>query len=191
MTQLSDDQVAFFKRHGISDEEVFDATGLGRKIWPQKMKQGGQRVAVGVASCKKGGHQIRTRAGHCAVCDPSKLAFSRRAYETGHVYLLHSKLCDLYKVGFTTNMSTRLPNLLSQAYGETNDWRVVRKSQAIPNAGKVEQAIQEKLQEFRAEGLYAWRAGKAQESRECFRCSKEVALGAFESAIGNTVQEAA
>lgn len=184
MPLLSDEQLSFLARHGISEDEVLDASGMPNKAWKAEMKAKGMRVAVGVTPCQKGGHQIRARSGHCVVCNPAQLAFNSRAYKPGRIYLLESGSKDLLKVGVTTDMYGRLANLNSQRYAGASDWRILAKSNVLKAAGRLEKSIQDLLERHRVHGLSSDGSRDFQPSRECFRCPKSVALDAFNRVLG-------
>lgn len=180
MLQLSEFQKRFFRRHNISLDEVFDATGMSSKEWKNKIRVEGKKLAVAVTPCKKERHEIRTRAGHCAACDPSKIAFSQRKYLSGIVYLLISRKSNLIKIGVTTDIEDRLNNLNSQCYGNADDWQLLRKSPKIKNAGALEKNIQNRLSKYCVKGLNSIRAGIKQSSLECYQCDFQQAIDAMD-----------
>lgn len=63
----------FIKKHKIPHSALFDANGLSKKEYVLICKEKDIPFSYNTSPCKKGGHQIRTRHGHCLVCNPEYL----------------------------------------------------------------------------------------------------------------------
>lgn len=125
MAELSKDQLAFIKLHNIPLDRVFDATGFKTKEYQALMKENDCLVAYGVTPCTDKGHTLRTRHGHCAMCNPKYLAFIKRENTSGDVYVAISLKENLTKIGSASDCKERIKNLNGQNYGNINDWKLV------------------------------------------------------------------
>lgn len=174
MSELPEQYLKFLKDNKISLSSVFDATGLKKQEYRKQMKALGCEVAVGVAPCKKSGHRLRSRAGHCVMCDSSKLAFQSRYRKDGVVYLVVSKSVRVLKVGCAGSADERVMSLNSIGYAGANDWKLICAFDT-KEAGAAEFAIHGKLKEF-LWPIKFLREEKEVTCRETFRCDVEVAL---------------
>ena len=126
MAQLSKDQVSFLKSQAISPAQVFDASKTTSKA-DRESQMGVLELSLyfGDAACKKGGHTLRTKAGHCIQCDTSKIAYQFRHSASGYVYLAYSTNSGLTKVGFTKNHPQDRTELLRrEKYARASDWDI-------------------------------------------------------------------
>lgn len=87
---LTREEMLFLQSQGMSPGDVFDTKGRPPKAVKDEAKSAGKRLLLG-APCQAKGHRLRTRAGHCVQCDPSKIAYQRRTEVPGDVYLAVSK----------------------------------------------------------------------------------------------------
>lgn len=174
LTQIERD---FLEKHEVPLSQIFNAAGRTVGACKSLMKDLGAVVAVNTTACGKGGHRMRTRGGHCVVCDSAKLAYTRRHEEPGYVYIAVSKARGLVKIGTTIDMKTRERNLNSYAYGEQKDW-VIRHYQKCEKAGRYEFAVQKALASFGIAGRY-FKDGGWQDCYELFSCTEKEALEAF------------
>ena len=138
-------------------------------------------VAVGVSPCKKGGHTLRTPAGHCAQCNTHALAFLRRHYEAGEVYVAVSTQTGLVKIGTGKNAHARMNTLNSFGYGGATDWNI-HCHHACNKAGRVEFLAQSTLNAHRASRTYI-KTGNTVDCQELFNCSASAAAAAVEAAL--------
>lgn len=72
--QLSSIETEFLKKYKIPLSCLFNAEGIPKKEYRKICKEKDIPFAFNTTPCKKDGHQIRTRSGHCLVCDPEKLS---------------------------------------------------------------------------------------------------------------------
>ena len=126
MLKLTHKQIEFLKSQGISPSQVFDASTVSTKTEREsRMTALELYFYYGGAECRKGGHTLRTKAGHCIQCDHSKIAYQLRSSAAGYVYLAFSKNKKLSKVGFTKNHpSERIGLLVKESYANADDWIV-------------------------------------------------------------------
>jgi hypothetical protein len=74
--ELTQGELAFLARQGLGPGDVYDARGLPQSYWRKDMKDEGKTIALG-NPCKKGGHRLRSRGGHCSQCDTSVVTRER------------------------------------------------------------------------------------------------------------------
>ncbi|HNQ27481.1 MAG TPA: aminotransferase class I/II-fold pyridoxal phosphate-dependent enzyme, partial [Aquaticitalea sp.] len=67
--ELTESQIAFLKKYNFGMEDMFDAKGLTTIEYMARMKAEGKRIAYNADPCKKEGHTLRTKSGHCAQCN--------------------------------------------------------------------------------------------------------------------------
>lgn len=147
MAELSKENLDFIFKHKILLEEVFNATGWKAKDYKEFMKENGYLVAYGVTRCSNGGHDLRTRYGHCVICDPAKIAYVKRKNSSGYVYIAVSLENKLLKVGCAKDYKKRILALNSQHYGNISDWQLVGYSYQ-DKMGEVEHNIQLQFQDY-------------------------------------------
>ena len=148
MAKLSRHQARFVNEQAIPLSRVFDATGMSQAAYRAAMAELDMIVAIGVSPCRKAGHTLRTRAGHCAQCNTHALAFLRRHDDPGEIYVAHSPQTSLVKVGTSKNPIARISTLNSFGYGGATDWRVYYRH-GCAKAGRVEFIAQSKLNAHR------------------------------------------
>lgn len=179
---LSKIEQDFLKRYGITEDQVFDATGMSAGLYKRRMKGANFKVAKDVTPCKEYGHRLRTRHGHCAVCNPKNLNIIKRHHLKAYVYIAYSNMLDKVKVGFCTSISERQKQLRTDKYANANDWKILGYV-LVENAGKVESDAQRRLHTFRAKGIYE-KNSESIDANEVFHCSIEVAINALQKASG-------
>lgn len=168
MAQLSDDQRQFLDINEIPLSAVFDATGLKRSDYRLEMKELQKLVAYGVSPCRKKGHTLRTRAGHCAQCDPLKLVYLLRHIDAGMLYVAGSSAGKFIKVGSAVDAHKRISTLNSWKYASQNDWELIS-SFKCKKAGSAEYFVQKGISDFAYPTKY-FREGKELDCLETFKC---------------------
>ena len=153
MPDLTVEQRLFLSRNKISMSAIFDATGMSRSQYQEAMKRDEKFFAIGVTPCNKEGHTIRARNGHCIQCTSKEIAFLRRYYKNGFVYISASLLKKLIKVGFSTDPDGRELTLNSFSYGGADDWTVIAQLKS-ENAGRIEFDVHERLSIFSSPQTY-------------------------------------
>lgn len=179
MPDLTEAQKAFLTKHQISNSSVLDATGLKPTIYKTIMRELEKVAAFGVTPCKKHGHQLRNRSGHCIQCNPATLAFQARHAKTGYVYVAGSQKLRLIKIGFSGDVDKRMHSLNHLNYASTTDWVCLYwvNSEA---AGKLEFESQQIVKPFLKPTSYA-RDGHIVKCLETFSCNAKQAINAVET----------
>ena len=172
--KLTKTQIKFLDQHNISIDQVFDATGLSQMGYSELMKEGGFVVATGVSRCKKGNHSLKTRSGHCVMCNPANLAFQKRHEIAGDLYVLYSSSKRLVKVGVAGDADERVISANKQAYGDINDWKL-KFSIRVNNAGQAEKIIHDALAEYK-KPRYFIKDSQHVLAQEIFSCSIKYAV---------------
>ena len=179
--RLSDEQRMFLDEKGISISRVFDATGMRKAEYREAMHNLELWVAFGVTECKKAGHALRTRSGHCVQCSPENISYLRRHDEGGAIYVAWSKDGGLSKVGTSKDPSNRIPHLRSYEYGGESDWRLIFTARC-ERAGRVEALAHQTLASVSVTGEY-FKEGRYIACRELFQCDGESAVEAVMAAV--------
>src|SRR5215212_3101491 len=104
---LRESERSFLVRIDYRPDDVFDARGMSQWLWKRRAKEAGKDIVLG-SPCRKSGHRLRTRAGHCVQCDPKKLAWVLRETACGQVYVAGSLEGRLIKIGCCFDWEQRL-----------------------------------------------------------------------------------
>lgn len=167
--------------------KVFNATGMSKPHYQQEMSELGMVVAYGVSPCKKAGHTLRTRGGHCAQCNTAALAFVMRYDNRGEIYVAKSSQIALIKIGVAKDHQERLRTLNSHGYGGATDWDVYFYCETN-NAGRVEFLAQQSLKKYCVTRSY-FRTGNTINCQELFNCKAELAVGVIKRQLDCDGQE--
>jgi hypothetical protein len=164
--------------YGISrtEDDVFDGRAFSQAGWKQYAKEAGKDIVLG-GRCRKAGHRLRTRGGHCVQCDPKKLAFTARFSSRGQVYIAGSLNGRLIKLGSCGDWEQRLRQLCAERYGGYGDWRLLH-SVVVNNMGEVENRIGRKLWRYSVSRPYQ-KDGLPQVATELYSCSYSQAAKAL------------
>jgi hypothetical protein len=181
MARLNRTQLAFAKHMGLDSHHLFDASGLRTSEWKLQMKELGKLVAFGANPCSAEGHTMRTRAGHCAQCNPANLSYLRRMSLPGDVYVAWSKSTRMVKIGLATNAYTREKSLNKFKYAGVNDWEM-KLIYECPNAGEIENKTHQILSKFALSGVTYNNGGVQRYCTEIFTCSLKTAMESLEVA---------
>lgn len=186
MAELTEQQLAFLAAQGIPLSDVFDASGMRNADYQVAMREAGKNFAYGVAPCRKGGHTLRTRAGHCIECDHSKIAFQARYDAPSNIYVGGSKKGEVLKVGSSGLLPERRMLLNSYRYGGHADWQMLAWAFA-PSAGRAEFEIHGRLSQFSVPGEYV-QGGIRRRCYELFKCNFGDALEALRASLPEGVE---
>lgn len=173
MASLTKEQLDFLDRHAIPECHVMDISGMPATTARLVMKEHGKRFSYGGAPCRKGGHTLKTRRGHCIQCRPSSIAFMNRYEDEGFIYIAGSRSQRLLKIGTSRDHDQRLKMLNGCGYAGATDWAMLYLLRT-KEAGRIEQLAHTKLRAYQAVRSY-WRDGKMIACRETFRCPFSIA----------------
>lgn len=181
MALLTTEQQLFLEHQRIPLSRVFDASGMSKSEYQREMGELEMVVACGVSPCKKAGHTLRTRGGHCAQCNTHALAFVMRWDDRAEIYVAYSSQEQLTKIGVAKDHRERLRTLNDHGYGGVIDW-IVHFCCDTDNAGKVEFMVQQTLNQHRVTRSYS-RTGKTIDCQELFACDVNLAVEAIKRSL--------
>lgn len=184
MSMLTEEEREYLAGKGIPSSNLFDATGLKKSEYRTRMKELGVEFAFGTKPCERGGHRLRSRSGHCIVCNPQSISQYRRNRSKGFVYVAWSAATRQIKVGSTTDLIERGKQLNIYRYGGASDWSMIAKAWT-DRAGEVECEVHRTLRRTSVTGSY-WKAGMEIACYELFACKIDEAVAAMNAAISAT-----
>jgi hypothetical protein len=114
-------------------------------------------------------------------CNTATIAFIRRNDEAASVYVAHSAITGLVKVGLATDVAERISTLRRLGCGGVTDWSIEQEIHC-DRAGQVEFAAHAALEPWRARRSYA-RNGEVVECKELFLCSTQEACRAVANVL--------
>ena len=165
---LSTEERQFLVDQSLSEEDVFDGRALTREKCAAEAKRLNMPLVIG-SPCAKGGHRLRTRAGHCAQCNPANLGYQARHTEKSAVYVAYSAVNKISKIGVSNEIEIRESKINRDGYAGATDWEVLF-SIVVNEAGRVETAAQVKLARYLINTIYQKDRSKDQMSKEAFAC---------------------
>jgi hypothetical protein len=178
--KFTQEDLDFLSNHSIALKNVFDASGMTKKNYAKFMKDNNFHIAVGVSACKKFGHKMRTRSGHCVQCNPAYLGYQNNFNKSAFLYIAQ---CDKFiKIGITSNINNRKKSLNSQYYGGVNGW-IIRDSIWLDNAGACENKIINLLRGYSYTSETIKEYGISQSTYEMFKCTYRIAKNKYDIVI--------
>jgi hypothetical protein len=180
---ISEEQLFFLKEHNIPLSKIFDAANQKREVYRKSMKALEKLIAINATPCSKYGHTIRTRNGHCCQCNTASIAYIKRHYADGYVYIVGSQEKKVLKVGSTNNIKNRVNSLNFENYASINDWELILYYKCN-NIGLIETEAHNKLNKFQIEKIYT-KNGRTQIAYEIFDCSYDTCKNSLISSIKN------
>jgi hypothetical protein len=180
---LTAEEKAFIKEKGLSPSDFYDARGETQSVYHEKAKAMGCNFVVCMGRC---GHRLKTRSGHCIMCNTAYISFQKRNSGKGKVYIAFSG--KYTKVGLISGTSKELLEhreyqLNSEGgYGSRTGWQLVKSWNLEKNAGKVEDEAHRLLQKYKANKSYIY-SGEKRDAQEIFECSIQEAIDAVKKAI--------
>jgi T5orf172 domain len=144
MSPFTPQELAFLARHNFSEGEVYDGRGQGKRWREYQAKEAGKILMLTSVRCRSMGHRIRTRAGHCAQCNPANIGFTERETANGYVYIAGSVRGRFIKIGSTRDIEQRERQLRTERYGGASDWLVLVHDR-VDNMQKVEREISDRI----------------------------------------------
>jgi hypothetical protein len=165
---LNESELAFLRYYGFAPDDVHDGRMQRKDVW-QRIATAENKPLVLGTKCRQARHRLRTRAGHCAQCDPKKLAFQARHTADQYVYIAGSREAGLIKIGTCSNLAQREHQVRSEKYGGAGDWVFIFTVE-MRNAGDIEGRTQRRLGEYAITRPY-WKDGIEQQATELLQCS--------------------
>jgi len=179
---LTESELFFLAQYGLSKEDVFDGRRHSQAGARAAAKAAGKILVLG-SPCQAYGHRLRTRPGHCAQCDPKKIAYQQRYVEPGYIYIAGSLAGRVMKIGSCVDVPQREHQLRVEAYGGQRDWVIIFHTPRTANAARVEHNARAKLAYYRVSRPY-YKDGFQQHAGELLRCSFSDALRALTEVAG-------
>lgn len=177
---LTDSELHFLKGQKLLAADVYDGRGQSAAAWKAGVRVAGLTLVLGTP-CEQGGHRLRTRSGHCAQCNTSRISYQNRYNSPGYVYIAGSQAARLIKIGTATDISQRERNLRHQAYGGVRDWEMLF-SAKVANAGQIENETLRRLRGHKVGHVYE-KDGSDQEAIEILEISITKALNVLSSVL--------
>jgi hypothetical protein len=182
MTPFTNDELTFLARHNFTPEEVHDGRREGKQTRESNAKNADKVLILTSTPCRAMRHRIRTRAGHCAQCNPASIAFTRKETLDGYVYIAGSLNGRLIKIGETIDVEQRARQLKADAYGGFSDWQILITAR-VKNRGRTEREISLRIPGKRVFNSYI-KDGYERTAIEMIQCSFGNALGPFAEVVG-------
>lgn len=173
---LKPSELAFLHSQNLTADDVYDARFMYQLQWFKEIKEAGKTIALG-SPCRKAGHRLRSRKGHCVQCDTKILAFAGRYDLKQYLYVAGSLQARLIKIGVCKDLRQRINQICSERHGDARDWAVIYAVE-IERAGEIEERVLSRLGKFAIDSSY-WKNGFQQQSIELRRCSISQALEAM------------
>lgn len=181
MAKLTSEQIKFLEHHKIALSKAYDAKRSSHAVYGPIMRALGLEVAYNVTPCQNGGHELRTRSGHCIVCKPANLSYQNRHSAQANIYVAWSRRSGIVKIGFSNDIQIREQALNSYEYGGQRDWEIVFHV-FCKKAGKIEATAQGFLAPYSVSNLTYWKNDSLIDCRELFQCEIAVGIQAVEKA---------
>jgi|LakMenEpi03Aug12_release.lakeMendotaPanAssembly.Ray.scaffolds.fasta_scaffold575804_2 hypothetical protein len=182
LNKLNELEKQFLKEKNLKAAHVFDATKiLSAKEWKSQIKKTECEVAFCATSCTKDtDHRLKTKAGHCALCNPRNLYHQRSYRKPGDIYVVYSKELGFCKIGRSEDVGSglqRVTKLNRDAYGNAKDW-LLKYYAHVPSAlcGWAENEILNLLSSYKVHDLHYQRGSKFETAREIVNCAPSHAV---------------
>lgn len=125
MISLTTEEQEFLIKQHIPAEKVINAAGMTRSQRESYARQFGYSVVWVTSPCKKAGHHLKTRSGHCPMCDPDQLKFMWEKASKEILTVAHAPSIGRFWIACLKEMDVEFLNEL--AYGGARDWQVWKK----------------------------------------------------------------
>jgi hypothetical protein len=165
--ELTAAELSFLSSQNLGPDDVFDARWKSQARWFREIKESGKTIALG-SPCRKAGHRLRSRKGHCVQCDTKILAFAGRYDLEQYIYIAGSKRARLIKVGVCGDLQQRLRQICAEKHGDAADWEILY-ALHMARAGEIEDIVLSRLSSYSVDEYY-WKNGALQKSIEVRRC---------------------
>jgi hypothetical protein len=177
---FSKEEFAFLKAQNLTADDVYDGRNQSALTSRARARALKRTIVLG-APCRKAGHRLRTRSGHCVQCDTSKISYQHRYHAPGYIYIAGSQAARLIKIGTAIDIDQRLTNLRNQEYASIRDW-VMLYTARVKNGGEVERHALCLLKHCQVIRTYD-KDGSPQDATELLRTGFSEAWDAMQTAI--------
>lgn len=179
---------SFMSEYGIYISDIYDGRGEGKKERHDNAKKAGCYYVIG-PECREG-HRLRTRCGHCIVCNPQRANFQVRYSNGGALYLAtcgnYKKIgiieCRTYSLKKTLNNRQRSLNS-EGGYGGMDNWKISHYFRVGNRIGEKEHKIQQSLSNKKVYLPYVHN-GEHRIAQELYKCSLHDCLIIMQSVVG-------
>lgn len=177
----------FMDKNGLTEEDIYDGRGESRKSCHDHAKANNCKYYFSSSPCRKSGHRIRTRCGHCAICNPGAIAFQDRHSGSGGIYVATNG--DYTKVGVVDNNINNIEQAIHNrelrlniygGYGSEDNWKIIAWAAVDQNVGMIEHAVHNMLSDYSVKAGYYYGNGY-KEAQEMFSCDSGIAFEAIDS----------
>ena len=151
---------------------------MEKSQWLEAIEYSDFVLVTNAGLCRKEYHNLKTRKGHCAICNPKNLGFQRRYKNSAFIYVAYSKSHNLIKVGASEYPANRIDSLNAQGYGNICDWSLEYEA-FYENAYCIESYIHDDLSKYKFNITFE-RLGSIEKSREIFSCSISEAIATIQ-----------
>ena len=151
MSVLTNEEKLILERLEIPSSKLLDATNLARAQYTVSMTNYDKWIALGTTPCKKFGHRMRVKNGHCLQCNeknysPQSLWRQSQAL-SGQLYIFGSKTGGFLKVSSSLNSNEQLKNMNDFLYAGFSDWVQIVLYE-VEEPSQKEFLIEQQLSEF-------------------------------------------
>lgn len=182
-------ELEFINEKKLEINHFFDAGGnpLTESI-KDRMRSENKVFAFNTSPCTKNkSHTLKSRSGHCIICDTSNIHYTLLNFNEGFVYIAGSLLKKKIKIGATNNIEKREKYLNeNKGYGNINDWKILYYVKT-PLMGKNEFAIQNRLQRYNEPPIDYIKDKESKTATELFRCSYRKVYDSFNEHFENQI----
>lgn len=173
---LTASELRFLRSQGLCPDDVMDVRHMPQRMWFREIKERGKTIALG-SRCRKAGHRLRSKKGHCVQCDTKILAFASRFNLRQYLYIAGSLHARLIKIGVSKDLRQRLRQIRAERHGDARDWEVIYAVE-IERAGEIEDRVLSRLGRYSIDSHY-WKDGVLRQSIELRRCTISQAMQAM------------
>ncbi len=180
----------YLKKNGLTELDIYDGRGKNRRECHDGAKINGCPYYYG-NPCTNGGHRIKTRSGHCAICRPAAIAFQNRYNNSGILYVATTKAHT--KIGVVDNnincpeqaiRNREIRLNLDGGYGGKTGWKIIAWIPVKASVGFIEHIVHESLIKYSVEADYYY-SGEYRRAQELLSCNASVAIKAIKLLLGS------
>lgn len=186
---MNEIELEFINDKKLDLNHFFDAKGNKlTEALKNEMREQNKIFAFNTAPCTKNNeHTLKSRNGHCIICNTSNIHYTLLNFNEGFVYIAGSISKKKIKIGATNNIEKREKYLNeNKGYGNINDWKILYYVKS-PYMGKNESAIKSKLRNYNEPPIDYVKDKEAKTATELYRCSYKKVYDSFIEHFGNKI----